>query len=73
MNLCYIVIPSIIVEKMMKSTEQVEQLLRQERNQLSNNKLRKVATDMGVTRVTYKTREELIEQCVVLELYAFTH
>jgi len=73
MNLCYIVIPSIIVEKMMKSTEQVEQLLRQELNQLSNNKLRKVATDMGVTRVTYKTREELIEQCVVLELYAFTH
>jgi len=57
----------------MKSTEQVEQLLRQELNQLSNNKLRKVATDMGVTRVTYKTREELIEQCVVLELYAFTH
>jgi len=57
----------------MKSTKEVEQALRQELSEMSTNKLRKVAQDAGVTKVTYKTREELIEQCVVLELYAFTH
>lgn len=59
--------------KMMKSTKEVEQALRNELAAMSMKQLRKTAAEIGVTRAAYKSREELIEQAITLELYAFTH
>lgn len=57
----------------MKSTKEVEQALRNELAGMSMKQLRKTAAEIGVTRAAYKSREELIEQAIILELYAFTH
>lgn len=72
-NLCYIVLSSPIMRKMMNTVKDVEESLRHELLGLPLKQLRKTAAEIGVRRAAFKSREELIEQCVILELYAYTH
>lgn len=52
---------------------QIEQQLRAEISGLSYADLIAVAVEMGVAVDHADTREEIIDNCVAAELYAFTH
>jgi hypothetical protein len=57
----------------MKTTKDVERALRQELSTMSLKQLRKAVADIGVNQVARKSREQLIELAVNLELHAYTH
>jgi hypothetical protein len=55
------------------NTKTIEMQLRTEMNTLSTAELKKFAADMGVDVQPGMTRVEIEDECIFVELYAFTH
>ena len=55
------------------NTAQVEQDIKNEMNKLNDFQLRHFAQNMGVNIHNFKSRQTLEQECIRIELYAFTH